>query len=27
MVTSAVLGGFKTDARTRSEFFEHIRKT
>ena len=26
MVTSAVLGGFKTDARTRSEFFEHIRK-
>ena len=25
MVTSAVLGGFKTDARTRSEFFEHIR--
>jgi GTP cyclohydrolase IA len=27
MVTSAVLGGFKTDARTRSEFFEHIRKS
>ncbi len=27
MVTSAVLGGFKTDARTRSEFFENIRKT
>jgi GTP cyclohydrolase I len=27
MVTSAVLGGFKSDARTRSEFFEHIRKT
>jgi GTP cyclohydrolase IA len=27
MVTSAVLGRFKTDARTRSEFFEHIRKT
>jgi GTP cyclohydrolase I len=27
MVTSAVLGGFKNDARTRSEFFEHIRKT
>ncbi len=27
MVTSAVIGGFKTDARTRSEFFEHIRKT
>jgi GTP cyclohydrolase I len=27
MVTSAVLGGFKTDARTRNEFFEHIRKT
>ena len=26
MVTSAVLGGFKADARTRSEFFEHIRK-
>jgi GTP cyclohydrolase IA len=26
MVTSAVLGGFKIDARTRSEFFEHIRK-
>jgi GTP cyclohydrolase I len=26
MVTSAVLGGFKTDARTRSEFFEHIRQ-
>ncbi len=26
MVTSAVLGGFKSDARTRSEFFEHIRK-
>ena len=26
MVTSAVLGGFKTDARTRSEFFEHIRR-
>ncbi len=26
MVTSAVLGGFKTDARTRNEFFEHIRK-
>jgi GTP cyclohydrolase I len=25
MVTSAVLGGFKTDARTRNEFFEHIR--
>ncbi len=27
MVTSAVLGRFKSDARTRSEFFEHIRKT
>jgi GTP cyclohydrolase I len=27
MVTSAVLGGFQTDARTRNEFFEHIRKT
>ena len=27
MVTSAVLGGFKNDARTRSEFFENIRKT
>ena len=27
MVTSAVLGGFQSDARTRSEFFEHIRKT
>jgi GTP cyclohydrolase I len=27
MVTSAVIGGFKSDARTRSEFFEHIRKT
>ena len=27
MVTSAVLGGFASDARTRSEFFEHIRKT
>ncbi len=27
MVTSAVLGGFKSDARTRSEFFEHIRKS
>jgi GTP cyclohydrolase I len=27
MVTSAVLGGFKTDARTRSEFFEHLRKS
>jgi len=26
MVTSAVLGRFKSDARTRSEFFEHIRK-
>ena len=26
MVTSAVLGGFKSDARTRNEFFEHIRK-
>ncbi len=26
MVTSAVLGGFQFDARTRSEFFEHIRK-
>ncbi len=26
MVTSAVLGGFKSDARTRSEFFEHIRQ-
>ena len=27
MVTSAVLGRFKSDARTRSEFFEHIRKS
>ena len=27
MVTSAVLGGFKTDARTRSELFEHLRKS
>ena len=26
MVTSAVLGGFQSDARTRNEFFEHIRK-
>ena len=26
MVTSAVLGRFKSDARTRSEFFEHVRK-
>jgi GTP cyclohydrolase I len=26
MVTSAVLGRFKSDARTRSEFFEHLRK-
>lgn len=26
MVTSAVLGGFKSDARTRSEFFEHLRQ-
>ena len=26
MVTSTVLGRFKSDARTRSEFFEHIRK-
>jgi GTP cyclohydrolase I len=27
MVTSAALVGFNTDARTRCEFFEHIRKT
>ena len=27
MVTSAVLGGFQSDARTRNEFFEHIRKS
>jgi GTP cyclohydrolase I len=27
MVSSAVLGGFKTDAHTHNEFFEHIRKT
>lgn len=27
MITSAVLGRFKSDARTRSEFFEHIRKS
>ena len=26
MVTSTVLGRFKSDARTRSEFFEHLRK-
>jgi GTP cyclohydrolase I len=25
MVTSSLIGGFKTDARTRAEFFEHIR--
>ena len=27
MITSAVIGRFKSDARTRSEFFEHLRKT
>ena len=27
MVTSSLIGRFKSDARTRSEFFEHIRKT
>jgi GTP cyclohydrolase I len=27
MVTSSLTGRFKSDARSRAEFFEHIRKT